>query len=217
MERPMPNVRNISAKNANSNINVSMADAPRVNNYNGRDFEPSDNSVAMQIRENMRIERDHRRQQERVADEKRDKCPSCGQTRLDAQNTMALDHEVTNWIRNSNSTQLDSCILCVEKHVGRAMVAYDELCSSDNSGTTTGDAAINPYKARILVIGHLGHAIEESYEYTALHSLLQSDERAFRYSCKVPQWAKIVKLIEDEKKNQGQTITPVEEVEKQQP
>ena len=150
-------------------------------------------------------------------DDSRGKCPSCGQTRLDAQNTMELDREVTNWIRNSNATQLDSCILCVEKHVGRAMVAYDELCSSDNSGTTTGDASINPYKARILVIGHLGHAIEESYEYTELHSLLHSDERAFRYSCKVPQWAKIVKLIEDEKKNQGHGIKPIEEAEKQQP
>jgi hypothetical protein len=155
-----------------------------------------------------------RRHQE---DTSRDKCPSCGQARLDAQNTMELDREVTNWIRNSNSTQLDSCILCVEKHIGRAMVAYDELCSSDNSGTAAGDAAINPYKARILVIGHLGHAIEESYEYAELHSLLQSDERAFRYSCKVPQWAKIVKLIEEEKKNQGHGIKPIEEAEKQQP
>lgn len=154
---------------------------------------------------------------QRNEDSTRSKCSSCGQTRLDAQNTMELDREVINWIRNSNSTQLDSCMLCVEKHIGRAMVAYDELCSSDNSGTAAGDAAINPYKARILVIGHLGHAIEESYEYTALHSLLQSDERAFRYSCKVPQWAKIVKLIEEEKKSQGQGIKPVIDEEKQQP
>jgi len=82
--------------------------------------------------------------------------------------------------------------------------AYDELCSTDNSGTNTGDAAINPYKARFLVIGHLGHAIEESYEYTDLHTLLQDNERAFRYSCKAPEWAKITDLMSAVKAKSGQ-------------
>lgn len=217
MERPAFNRALTRNTNANATASGIAGESTRINYINGRSIDPLDDAAVSQIRGDMRLEREQRRQQERDTNEKREKCPTCSQTRLDAQNTMELDREVTNWIRNSNSTQLDSCILCVEKHVGRAMVAYDELCSSDNSGTTTGNATINPYKSRILVIGHLGHAIEESYEYTALHSLLQSDERAFRYSCKVPQWAKIVKLIEDEKKNQGQTITPVEEVEKQQP
>ncbi len=217
MERPISNARSLSAKSSNATPTVNTGDSPRVNYSNGQNFDAGDNSIMMRMREDMRMERERRWQRERETNEKQEKCPTCSQARLDAQNTRELDAEVTNWIRNSNSTQLDSCILCVEKHIGRAMVAYDELCSSDNSGTTTGDAAINPYKSRILVIGHLGHAIEESYEYTALHSLLQSDERAFRYSCKAPQWAKIVKMIEEEKKNQGQGVKPVLDEEKQQP
>lgn len=142
------------------------------------------------MRENIQREQEKELMQKQQEEASRAKCPTCNQTRLDAQRTAELDSDIMGWIRSSNAMQLDSCILCVEKHIGRAMVAYDELCSASNSGMSNGEAVINPYKARLLVIGHLGHAIEESYEYTELHDLLQDNERSFRYSCKAPSGPK---------------------------
>ena len=57
------------------------------------------------------------------------------------------------------------------------------------------------------------HAVEEFCEYAELHGVLQGDERAFRYSCKAPQWARIAGLIGAEKERQGQGIRPEPENE----
>ena len=96
----------------------------------------------------------------------------------------------------------DSCILCVEKHVGRAIVLWEELLSATGSGTKEGEASVNVYRNHIKIIGHLGNAYDESADFVELHEMLKEAERNYRYEGIVPNWEVILKDMERVKSQQ---------------
>jgi hypothetical protein len=80
-----------------------------------------------------------------------------------------------------------SCLECVEKHLGAAMV----LCSEMREG----------YQYRLLVIGHLHEAAEESQEYTELHNAIQEARKAYQNDNIPPNWELLGTLMERTKGN----------------
>jgi hypothetical protein len=80
-----------------------------------------------------------------------------------------------------------SCLECVEKHLGAAMV----LCSEIREG----------YSYRLLVIGHLHEAAEESQEYPELHHAIREARKAYQNDNVQPNWELLGALMERTKEN----------------
>ena len=137
-----------------------------------------------------------RRQKQKDENEKKEKCSSCG-ARIDRERQMGrFNEDILRFIKNNRIAKLDSCIFCVKKHVGRAMIYADELLSAENSGTSNGTAAVNVPMNILKIIGHLGCAIEESEEFADIHAALIKAERQFRYEGITPDWQQICDLID---------------------
>ncbi|MDR1923583.1 MAG: hypothetical protein LBQ66_04335 [Planctomycetaceae bacterium] len=77
--------------------------------------------------------------------------------------------------------QRRSCIECVEKHLGAAMV----LCSEIQDG----------YSYRLMVIGHLHEAGEESREWEELHNAIREARKAYQSNNIMPNWEHLSELI----------------------
>jgi hypothetical protein len=67
-----------------------------------------------------------------------------------------------------------SCLECVEKHLGAAMVLIGEV--------------LNGYPHRLLAIGHLHEAEEESFDWPALRSLIRQARRRYQNHNAAPDW-----------------------------
>jgi hypothetical protein len=67
-----------------------------------------------------------------------------------------------------------SCIECVEKHLGAALVLLTE--------TREG------YAYRLRAIGHLFEAEDESQEWPDLHNAIRNARRAYQASDTMPDW-----------------------------
>lgn len=131
-----------------------------------------------------------------------DICPTCGKSASGMMRAERLETEAIKWLRETNAVAADSCVWCVEKHIGKAMVLWDEITTSGESGMKDGTAAVNVYRNHILVIGNLGAAVDESVEYAELHELLKKTERMYRYYGTAPEWEKILELLEKVKNEQ---------------
>lgn len=132
----------------------------------------------------------------------KDSCPTCG-ARFERERMMhRFDYSITDFLRQNRVAKLDSCILCVEKHVSRAMIYFDELLTAKGSGTSTGTASVNIPMNHLKILGHLGCAIEESEDYTELNTYLIDAERDYRYEGISPDWSTISSLISDVKNAQ---------------
>lgn len=131
-------------------------------------------------------------------------CPVCGaRTRQQGMRMQIIEDEIIRWLRENNVTATDSCIFCVEKHVGRALILWEESLSAQDSGTAEGVGRVNTYLNHIKIIGHLGNAYDESADYPELHEVLKKAERQYRYSGTVPPWADILtelKKVKEEMK-----------------
>ena len=85
-------------------------------------------------------------------------------------------------VRAKGSTR-ESCIHCVEKHVGSAMVQISEI----NDG----------YDFRILVVGNLHEAEDESQSWKELHNEIRQSRILWQTEDKMPNWFVLGKMITD--------------------
>lgn len=130
-----------------------------------------------------------------VQAEKERKCPVCGARRDREQRMSRFESDILSYLRQNRMVKRDSCLLCVQKHVGRAMEYYKEMLTAKNSGTATGEAAVNVMLNHLSVLGHLGCAIEESDDYAEVQDALIEQERQYRYEGIEPDWRYIAALI----------------------
>lgn len=127
--------------------------------------------------------------------EKERKCPVCGARRERERTMQRFEQDILEYIRSNRLIKRDSCILCVQKHVGRAMEYYNEMLTAKNSGKIDGTAEVNIMLNHLAILGHLGCAIEESDDYFDLQTALLEQERAYRYEGIEPDWRYIAALI----------------------
>ena len=154
-------------------------------------------SVTVSPEEAEKILAEHEQKiKERAAQaEKERKCPVCG-ARRERERTMShFESDIVAYLRNQRMIKRDSCILCVQKHVGRAMEYYKEMLTAKGSGTNDGTAAVNVKLNHLSVLGHLGCAIEESDDFEDLQTALTAAERKYRYEGVEPDWRYIAALI----------------------
>ena len=108
-----------------------------------------------------------------------------------------FEDEIGRFLRENRFVKMDSCILCVQKHVSRAMIYYEELMTAQGSGTADGTASVSVMKNHLKILGHLGCAIEESEDYPELNAMLIETERNYRYEGLGPDWGKIMEKLRD--------------------
>ncbi len=77
----------------------------------------------------------------------------------------------------------DSCIECVEKHLGGAWV----LVTEDNEG----------YDTRLRVVGELYQAEDESQAYPELHDAIREARKAYQESRTVPDFKSLSRLLKE--------------------
>lgn len=141
--------------------------------------------------------------QQRAEREAAEKCPTCGARRNRESMMRRFEDEIGRFLRENRFVKMDSCILCVQKHVSRAMIYYEELMTAQGSGTADGTASVSVMKNHLKILGHLGCAIEESEDYPELNAMLIETERNYRYEGLGPDWGKIsdqLKVVSDQLK-----------------
>ena len=135
--------------------------------------------------------------------ERQKSCPVCGALRERERFMRRYEDELSEFLRRNNEVKRDSCIYCVEKHVGKAMVLLDELLSNRplhvEHGTTEYDARIKTELNHLGIIGNLQAATDEAEEWPELHDTLLAAEREYRYRGTMPDWEKISGLIAGQK------------------
>lgn len=144
-----------------------------------------------------KIMADHKQKQQERAEqaEKTAKCPVCGAKR-DRERVMSrFEADIVNHLRNQRFIRFDSCITCVQKHVGTAMQYHAELLKAIDSGKADGTARVDVKRNHLKVIGELNCAIDESAEYIDLQTALITAEREYRYEGIEPDWNAITALI----------------------
>ena len=122
-------------------------------------------------------------------------CKTCNSARGARDRFDMLNYELMYYLKNNRVIRRDSCILCVQKHIGRAMEYYTEMLTAIGSGKPSGEAAIDVKLTHLSILGHLGCAIEEADEYTDLQEYLIAQERNYRYDGVEPNWKEIAALI----------------------
>jgi len=75
----------------------------------------------------------------------------------------------------------ESCLECVEKHVGAAYV----LLTESNDG----------YAHRLRTVGHLHEAEDESQEWPKLHDAVRKARKKYQTEGQMPNWRRLEKLI----------------------
>ena len=84
--------------------------------------------------------------------------------------------------KQKNTQVRRSCLQCVEKHLGAAIVLMGEV--------------LNGYPHRLLAIGHLHEAEEESQEWPALHAAIRHDRTRYQDYNMAPDWERLDKLVQ---------------------
>ena len=74
-----------------------------------------------------------------------------------------------------------SCLECVEKHLGAAMVLLSEI--------------YHGYQHRLLLIGHLHEAEEESQQWPLLHEMIRQSRKAYQLDGITPDWESLAKEV----------------------
>jgi hypothetical protein len=118
--------------------------------------------------------------------EKSRRCPTCGAQRTRESLFYNAEQGLMQMLREQQLIGRESCIECVEKHVGQAMVKIAEI----SSGYPT---------YHLLAVGHLQEAWEESTEYTELHDYLLEARRDYQREGKIPDWTRIAEMITEVK------------------
>lgn len=74
----------------------------------------------------------------------------------------------------------ESCIECVEKHLGAALV----LCAEERDG----------YPYRLRVIGHLHEAEDESQAWPGLHDAIRQARKGYQQTGQAPNFEALAQL-----------------------
>ena len=87
--------------------------------------------------------------------------------------------------RGPMPTTRPSCLECVEKHLGAAWVLITEHQ--------------NGYPHRLLAIGHLHEAEEESQAWSDLHNAIREVRKAYQQAGTMPDFNRLAQLVAKEK------------------
>ena len=119
---------------------------------------------------------------------KQQKCPVCGAKAERTQTMSRYTNELSSFLREVNKEQFqDSCLLCVSKHLGKALVLYDKMNETEDS--------LEKGKHRLYIIGNLCEAADESSAYPELSSEIKSFERDFRYNSEFKDLTPIIDKV----------------------
>ena len=102
-------------------------------------------------------------------------------------------------IRELRLIKRDSCIQCVEKHIGKALVLYKELLTSTETNN------VNVELNHLEIIGNLQAATDEAEQWPELYDAIDVAERGYRYKGEEPNWIEIAEKIKAGKQL-GQTV-----------
>ena len=84
--------------------------------------------------------------------------------------------------RRSYTPTRPSCIECVEKHLGSAMVLLSELNDLPDDEATRRQG----FSRRLRAIGHLFEAEDESQEWPELHAAIRASRKAYQADGAMP-------------------------------
>jgi len=76
-----------------------------------------------------------------------------------------------------------SCLECVEKHLGAAMVILSEIHDG--------------YAYRLQFIGHLHEAEDESQQWQPLHDLIRQSRKTYQQQGTVPDWELLARTLQE--------------------
>lgn len=132
------------------------------------------------------------------------RCPTCGQNSM---RMAAFENQISTYLmeQNPNALAADSCILCVEKHIGDAMTLTKELMTASNSGTLKNGqitSSVNAYRNHVEIIGNLCEAAKESVKWTKLHDAILKAERQYRYNGVIPEWDVILAVMSEVRRSE---------------
>ena len=122
--------------------------------------------------------------------EKQRTCQTCGTDRKQMMYMHGFEQSIIQYLRDSRFVKRDSCIQCVEKHVGKALVLYKELLTA--SETNNVNAKLN----HLEIIGNLQAATDEAEQWQELHDAIDTAEREYRYKGNGPNWGEISGMIQ---------------------
>jgi len=128
-------------------------------------------------------------EQHKAVLEKQRKCQHCGADRDQIACMHRFEMDIVQAIREQRLVKRDSCIECVRKHVGKAMVLYKELLTSTETNN------INVELNHLEIIGNLQAGMDEAEEWPELHDAIDSAEREYRYRGIGPDWEMIAGMI----------------------
>ena len=94
-------------------------------------------------------------------------CKSCGKKRMK--------------VERVDTPPRPSCLACVEKHLGAAMVLLSEMHHG--------------YEYRLRFIGHLHGAQEESQQWPQLHGMIRSARKAYQRDGIIPDWESLAQEV----------------------
>lgn len=126
------------------------------------------------------------------------KCPTCGLVNGRSGFMAIYNDKLVELIRANRLEHRESCILCVEKHVGKAKVLLDEILTATGNQDRI-DSRVKIELNYLEVIGNLQAATDEAQDYLDLWSFLLDSERAYRYEGIPPDWERIAELILEQK------------------
>ena len=121
-------------------------------------------------------------------DEQR-KCPNCGAERDQIARMMSFERSIIEHLREQRLVKRDSCIQCVEKHIGKALVLYKELLTAEETNN------VNVELNHLEIIGNLQAAADEAQQWPKLHGVIDAAEREYRYKGTGPDWERIATII----------------------
>lgn len=75
-----------------------------------------------------------------------------------------------------------SCLECVEKHLGAAWVLMTEQR--------------NGYPHRMLAVGHLHEAEDESQAFPALHDAIREARKRYQAKGVIPDWPRLSRMLD---------------------
>ena len=121
--------------------------------------------------------------------EKQHACASCGADRNKIVKMFGFEQTLVRHIRQNRLVKRDSCIQCVEKHIGKALVLYEELLAATETNN------VNVELNHLEIIGNLQAATDEAEQWTELHNRIDTAEREYRYKGNGPDWVSLAEAI----------------------
>jgi hypothetical protein len=121
--------------------------------------------------------------------EKQRKCKHCGADRDAMMRMHAFGQSIIDFLRDARLVKRESCIQCVEKHVGKALVLHGELLRA------TDENNVNVGLNHLEIIGNLQAALDEAEAWPELWAAIDVAEREYRYKGVGPDWVKLAEKV----------------------